>query len=279
MRHFPYAEQLRPTQTLTGVQLSVAGHSTFPSVRAGMAEPRRFTSALNWTYVATAGILGCMTSIGYWYWGAGAHTLVTRDFDLHSPYTHLTIGGSFGIHTAVDALVVLNVVTTLPLLVLSLQDIVHSFFTAEERSGHPHGPAPVRGFRARSRLYSCMTQRAAKAEAAARAQAWPAAAPLSRLGLLCAIMGVAYFGRNVLGPVESFVGAICAVQCSLLLPTVFYVALSMKQKRMRTAHWIGLGGMLVFGVALDALILVQAVRGFEQNGALRALTLDGNASL
>ena len=132
------------TRMPAALQLAVAGHSTFPSVRAGMAEPRLFTSALTWTYLATAVILICMTSIGYWYWGDGAHTLVTRDFDLHSPYTHLTIGGNFGVQTVVEGLVVLNVVTTLPLLVLSLQDIVHSFFTAEERSGHPHGAAPVR---------------------------------------------------------------------------------------------------------------------------------------
>ena len=110
-------------------------------------------------------------------------------------------------------------------------------------------------------------------------QAWPAAAPLSRLALLCAIMSVAYLGRNVLGPVESFVGAICAVQCSLLLPTVFYVALSVKQKRMRTAHWCGLGGMLVFGVALDALILVQAARRLERADPASVLMQDRDAGM
>jgi hypothetical protein len=88
-------------------------------------------------------VLVTISSIGYWYWGNSAHTLVTKDFEEHSPYMHLTIGRGFGIHKAVDAIVVLNVATTLPLLVLSLQDLGHSIYSVEERTGHPHGNLPA----------------------------------------------------------------------------------------------------------------------------------------
>jgi hypothetical protein len=120
------------------MQLSLSGHSTFPSVRAGMAEPWRFATALNWAYTAMAVTLTAITTIGYWYWGSTAHTLVTEDFDLSSPYARYTIGGVVGIHKVVEVIVILNIGTTVPLLVLSLQDILHSFFSTEEQSGHPH---------------------------------------------------------------------------------------------------------------------------------------------
>ena len=114
------------------VQLSLAGHSTFPSVRASMAEPRRFADALNCAYVIMFGILAVMAYCGYWYWGNLSHTLVTQDFETHSPYSKFTIGNGFGIHKCVEALVVLNMLTRVPLFVLSLQDLGHSFF-AEAR--------------------------------------------------------------------------------------------------------------------------------------------------
>ena len=126
------------------VQLSVAGHSTFPSVRASMANPKDFPRALNIAYSLMATVLVAIAAVGYWYWGNLAHVLVTEDFQLHSPYSHINLAPSFGIHQAVQALVVLNVVTTLPLLVLSLQDLAHSFFAVEERWCHSSRPALVR---------------------------------------------------------------------------------------------------------------------------------------
>lgn len=51
--------------------------------------------------------------------------LVTDDFDNHSPYMSLNVMG-IGIHHIVQALVALNVGTTVPLLLLPLVDILQS---------------------------------------------------------------------------------------------------------------------------------------------------------
>jgi Transmembrane amino acid transporter protein len=129
------------------VQLSLAGHSTYPSVRASMAQPHRFAEALNWAYLVMFAILGAITTCGYWYWGSLAHTLVTEDFETHSPYVRFTIGNGFGIHKCVEALVVLNMLTRVPLFVLSLQDLGHSFFLEARGGAHSCAAgsmAPVR---------------------------------------------------------------------------------------------------------------------------------------
>lgn len=89
-------------------------------------------------------------------------------------------------------------------------------------------------------------------------QTWPAAAPAARVALFGAIACLAYTGRNVLGPVESFLGAVCAVQCSLLLPTVFYIALRLRRKQMPWQQWLGLGGMLLLGTILMVIIIAKA---------------------
>ena len=122
------------------VQLSLAGHSTYPSVRASMAEPHRFSEALNWAYVTMAAVLGTMAAVGYWYWGAHAHTLVTQDFDLQSPYMHLVLGKGLGVHKVVEALIIMSLVTRVPMLLLALQDVCHSLLAAEMRSS---GSAPA----------------------------------------------------------------------------------------------------------------------------------------
>jgi hypothetical protein len=111
-----------------------------------MAEPQRFATALNLAYAAMAVVLTAITLTGYWYWGDKAHTLVTEDLDTNSPYARYRIGGFLGIHKAVEVIVILNVATTVPLLVLSLQDILHSFFSTEAQSGHPHSEWMVRLF-------------------------------------------------------------------------------------------------------------------------------------
>ena len=93
-----------------------------------MAEPRSFPRALNIAYGLMTAVLVAIASVGYWYWGNLAHVLVTRDFELHSPYSRVELLPHVGIQLAVQALVVLNVATTLPLLLLSFQDLVHSFW-------------------------------------------------------------------------------------------------------------------------------------------------------
>ena len=80
---------------------------------------------------------------------------------------------------------------------------------------------------------------------------------LMLIGVTC----VSYMGRNVLGTVESIIGALCAVQCSLLLPTTFFLAIHHKHKRMRLQHWLGLGAMLGFGVMLIILTIAEALQG------------------
>lgn len=92
-------------------------------------------------------------------------------------------------------------------------------------------------------------------------QAYPWLRALSRLNILAVITAIAYTGRNFLGAVESVAGAFCALQCSLLLPITFYIALKVKRKRMQLQEWVGLGSMLVFGAMLVVLIVVQAIRG------------------
>jgi hypothetical protein len=85
-----------------------------------------------------------------------------------------------------------------------------------------------------------------------------ATAPV-RCGMLLAITAIAFTGRHYLGVAESIAGAVCALQCSLLLPTVFHMALS--AKRGRLPWWLGaaLGAMLVFGVGLLVMIVIEAV--------------------
>lgn len=54
------------------VQLTVAGHSTFPSVRSKMADPALFPAALNGAYVITCIVVCSIGGVGYWYWGDSA---------------------------------------------------------------------------------------------------------------------------------------------------------------------------------------------------------------
>lgn len=54
------------------MQLSVAGHSCFPSVRASMADPQQFPAALNIAYVIICVVVGGVGGVGYWYWGDSA---------------------------------------------------------------------------------------------------------------------------------------------------------------------------------------------------------------
>jgi hypothetical protein len=51
--------------------------------------------------------------------------LVTADFQEHSPYRTFFVAG-VGIHHIIQLLVILNLATTLPLLLLSLEDVLLS---------------------------------------------------------------------------------------------------------------------------------------------------------
>lgn len=121
------------------MQLGVAGHSAFPSVRASMADPARFSRALDVAYVACAVATGAVCAVGYWYWGDSAHVLVTTDFERHSPYAAYTLWG-FGIQHVVELLIAVNVGTKVPLYVIALQDIV----TASLGRAVQRGDAAVR---------------------------------------------------------------------------------------------------------------------------------------
>lgn len=54
------------------VQLSVAGHSTFPSVRARMVDASLFPAALDGAYAITCAVACSIAGVGYWYWGDSA---------------------------------------------------------------------------------------------------------------------------------------------------------------------------------------------------------------
>lgn len=92
-------------------------------------------------------------------------------------------------------------------------------------------------------------------------QSEPSLRLATRMAILACVTAVAYAGRNVLGTVESVAGALCAVQCSLLLPTLFFMAVHVKHKRMRVQHWLGLGAMLLFGALLVVLTVAEALAG------------------
>lgn len=127
----------------TGIMaLAVAGHSTFPSVRNKMADASLFPTALDGAYTITCIVVCSIGGVGYWYWGDSAQILVTDDFEAHSPYTTLKVMG-MGIHHIVQALVALNVGTTVPLLLLPLVDILQSVIASGRKSAiASQGAAP-----------------------------------------------------------------------------------------------------------------------------------------
>eukprot|EP00892_Ulva_mutabilis_P008914 jgi/Ulvmu1/6395/UM003_0023.1 len=202
--------------------LGVAGHSAFPSVRASMASTRQFSTALNVAYVACAVATGVVCGVGYWYWGDSAHVLVTTDFERHSPYGAFTLRG-WGIQSAVEVLIALNVGTTVPLFVFALTDILQASI-GRDQAGSATIRRPAMGARA---------------------------------ALTGVIIITAWLLQNVLGAVESLFGAVCVIASSALLPTLFYAALRRKKGIMRVRDWAASAAIFAFGTGLMAVVLAQ----------------------
>lgn len=66
------------------LQLSVAGHSTFPSVRARMADAALFPAALDGAYAITCIVACSIGGVGYWYWGDSAQVCSRRNWTKHT---------------------------------------------------------------------------------------------------------------------------------------------------------------------------------------------------
>lgn len=76
------------------------------------------------------------------------------------------------------------------------------------------------------------------------------------LALLCSFSALT---RHSLDSVESVVGAVCVVFSSMLLPTLFYLALRRKAGGIGFRLWIAGSFMLVFAAGLMCLIIAQTI--------------------
>jgi hypothetical protein len=91
-----------------------------------------------------------------------------------------------------------------------------------------------------------------------------------RGALLLAASFVAFAFKDKLGAAESFLGAICDVQSSLLMPTIFYAVLQHRQRKLTALKASVAAFVVLLGSALIAVILVQATSAVGRGPARHA---------
>lgn len=57
--------------------VSVSGHSSLPAIRSSMAHPQHFGRVLNFSFLVMTVIYGCVSGLGYYYFGDQTSQLVT----------------------------------------------------------------------------------------------------------------------------------------------------------------------------------------------------------
>jgi hypothetical protein len=83
---------------------------------------------------------------------------------------------------------------------------------------------------------------------------------LVRAALVAMVVTFAAATRKSLESVESVVGAVCLCFSSLLLPTIFYIAIRYKAGRVGVAMWAAGGFIGVFGGCLMVQIIWQTIQ-------------------
>lgn len=118
---------------------SVSGHSTFPSVRATLADPHRFRLVIYNSFTIMLLAYGAIAAVGYWYFGDGLHPLVINNMVNGSVYSKLRVLGSLDIGRFTSLLVGFRAYTVFPAVIVVLQvrcSIAHAFLTQMLLTGH-----------------------------------------------------------------------------------------------------------------------------------------------
>lgn len=100
---------------------SVSGHSTFPSVRATLADPQRFHQVIYNSFTIMLLSYGAIAAVGYWYFGDGLQPLIINNMVNGSVYSKLRWLGDLDVGRLTSLLVGFRAYTVFPAVVVVLQ--------------------------------------------------------------------------------------------------------------------------------------------------------------
>ncbi|KAK9825697.1 hypothetical protein WJX81_006348 [Elliptochloris bilobata] len=207
--------------------ISVSGHTSLPVLRNSMKNPKDFNKVIYASFAAMAMVYGLVAGLGYYYFGDAASTLVTNDLAIDSPFTgHWLLVRGLTVDKVVVLCILVNAYTTYPCLVLVIQDMLWAVL------------AEADGLEIRA------------------PKSWVAVA--TRLLICGAGAVVGYLTFDVLGNVMSLVGALCAMNSSLLMPAAFFLVLFWRD--LGALRRAGTATLLALGLALLVMIVVQNVQ-------------------
>lgn len=211
--------------------VSVSGHSSLPALRASMADPSLFPRVLNTSFAAMAALYGGVAVAGYYYYGDGAHQVVTASLARDSPFSRdFKLGpASVSLDDAVGAAILLNAVTTYPALVMIVQETLWA--VANPWSGA--GGAPPRRLRPAPRL-------------------------ALRLAVAAVSAGVSIGAYASIANALALLGGSSSMVASLLLPLAAYMRMASSRGVLSSGKRAGLIALLAAGVVVTVAVVWQA---------------------
>ena len=233
--------------------VAVSGHSSLPALRSSLADPALFPRVLDGAFLAMGLAYGATAAAGYHYFGDAAGPVITANLASDAPFSGAL---SSSIPRAVGWAVLANAFSTYPSMVMVVQSTLWSLTPWARGEGVSRGGGEgVDGWLCRPGV---------GVEEAALRRPKRGVRFLLRVLIAGVTAGAAILAASSLGDAIALLGGLAALACSLILPTVCYWRVVLKNEeggggsgRGRVARRAGLVGLVVGGVSLMCLIVSQ----------------------
>lgn len=214
--------------------IALSQHSALPTLRNSLADPSQFRLVMMISMGVLVALFGVMGASGYYYFGTGAHEIITVDLRI-TWIGRVELLPGFSLNNGLIFMVALQGLCAIPPGIAVLQDMLLDivFNTEHNRVGY---------------LWATAT----------------------RFALFAALVTLSYTAFYVLGAVEGLIGGLCSMTCSLLLPVLLYATL--KWNRMSPSKRVALGALIALSTAVLLLVVGASVLAMlapkpEHNGA------------
>jgi vesicular inhibitory amino acid transporter len=244
---------LRPAglaRSLGIFSVAVSGHSSLPALRSSLADPSLFPRVLDGAFLAMGLAYGATAATGYYYFGDAASPVITANLASDAPFSGRL---SSLIPRAVGWAVLANAFSTYPSMVMVVQSTLWSLTPwARGEGASAGGGEGVDGWLCRPGV---------GAEEVALRRPKRGVRFSLRVLIAVATAGAAILAASSLGDAIALLGGLAALACSLILPTVCYWRVVLKERddggRGGVARRVGLVGLVVGGAGLMVLIVSQ----------------------
>lgn len=214
-------------QSMGIFSLSLAGHSTLPTVRESMKRPEDFGKAISIAYVLMSTLYVSVAVCGYYYWGDSVTAIALHDLVTNSPYSSDSSSGLWWhlipLEKMLPLMVLASCLAKIPVFAIVIQDLGVEFFIYRTYSNP---------YRLRQQL-----------------QFWMKFA----ISIMC--LSVAILTRKKTGSFVSFIGGFCSMTMSLMLPILIFARLSWRHRTIPQRTALVAVGMLSLAIISVVTVL------------------------